>query len=142
MRDETQYYPTPPALADRMALLALEWVKENKCEYPKIIDPSAGTGDLLVAVERANQVYYQQEGRSPIQYRKYKFEYYAVEIDADRHASLCHNKAATGEIGYDDKPVYEDKIPKLKVIGTELPAGETRTYPCISWCSALQKSVQ
>jgi hypothetical protein len=22
------------------------------------------------------------------------------------------------------------------------PAGETRTYPCISWCSAEQKSVQ
>ena len=33
-------------------------------------------------------------------------------------------------------------VPKLKVNGTELPVGETRTYPCISWCSALQKSVQ
>lgn len=119
MRDETQYYPTPPALADRMALLALEWVKDNKCEYPKIIDPSAGTGDLLVAVERANQVYYQQEGRSPIQYRKHKLDYYAVEIDADRHASLCHNKVAADEMGYDDKPVYEEKIPKLKVVGTD-----------------------
>ena len=26
--------------------------------------------------------------------------------------------------------------------GTLDPAGETRTYPCISWCSAEQKSVQ
>ena len=32
--------------------------------------------------------------------------------------------------------------PVLKARGTEDPAGETRTYPCISWCSAEQKSVQ
>ena len=30
----------------------------------------------------------------------------------------------------------------LAVSATPLPAGETRTYPCISWCSAEQKSVQ
>ena len=33
-------------------------------------------------------------------------------------------------------------VPKLKLIGTLLPAGETLMYPDISWCNALQKSVQ
>ena len=33
-------------------------------------------------------------------------------------------------------------VPVEKVSGTLLPAGPTRMYPCISWCSAEQKSVQ
>src|SRR6185369_3883874 len=33
-------------------------------------------------------------------------------------------------------------VPVLKLIGTVDPAGLTLIYPCISWCSAEQKSVQ
>lgn len=32
--------------------------------------------------------------------------------------------------------------PVENLSGTLLPAGDTRAYPCISWCSAEQKSVQ
>lgn len=33
-------------------------------------------------------------------------------------------------------------LPVLNVNGTLLFAGDILTYPCISWCNALQKSVQ
>ena len=33
-------------------------------------------------------------------------------------------------------------LPVLNMSGVLLPAGDTLKYPCISWCNALQKSVQ
>lgn len=33
-------------------------------------------------------------------------------------------------------------VPVLKATGTLLLTGDTLRYPCISWCSAEQKSVQ
>lgn len=38
------------------------------------------------------------------------------------------------------EPASTERVSAFK--GTLLLAGETRTYPCISWWSALQKSVQ
>ena len=46
-------------------------------------------------------------------------------------AGFCSGAATEGSV-----------LPVLNVRGTLEPAGLTRTYPCISWCSAEQKSVQ
>lgn len=68
--DDLQFYPTPPDLARRA------WKKfKNKC-FERVLDPSAGNGDLADADARKDEW-----GR-----RSVKPD--CIEIDISRHATL------------------------------------------------------
>ena len=69
-----------------------------------------------------------------------------VEFDGSvywiRLLDIPSSSLAVNTSNYLVAPVGSALLPVLNVIGVFAPFGETRTYPCISWCSAEQKSVQ
>lgn len=65
--DTLQFYPTPPALAARM------WAQFKNRDFARVLDPSAGTGDLLL-------------GAPHRQHRRLQLD--AIEIDAHKHPTL------------------------------------------------------
>lgn len=67
--DHLQFYPTPPALAVKA------WQKFTNKEFQRVLDPSAGNGDLLAAFPSFIN-------------RHRKFCADAIEINPARHAAL------------------------------------------------------
>ncbi len=56
---------------------------------------------------------------------------------SNKYNNTTHYLEGPGAAG-----ISELFLPKEKLMGTLLLGAETLIYPCISWCSALQKSVQ
>ena len=72
--DQQQFYPTPPALAKRL------WALFKNQEFSRVLEPSAGTGDLIKAMPRfAENERYRYRSDSPID---------VIEIDMNRHSAL------------------------------------------------------
>ena len=72
--DQQQFYPTPPALAKRL------WALFKNQEFSRVLEPSAGTGDLIKAMPRfAENERYRYRSDSPID---------VIEIDMNRHSVL------------------------------------------------------
>jgi hypothetical protein len=79
--DTLQYYPTPRALAERA------WAKFQEHDISRLLEPSAGTGELVAP-------------RLPERHgRERAFEWDAVELDVRHHARLKELGARV--VGYD-----------------------------------------
>lgn len=80
--EDLQFYPTPYALA------VLAWSMFKEKEFVRVLEPSAGAGDLMaVQLDDANRRW-----RKP-------FQWGAVEIDANNHPLLRERGAKV--VGYD-----------------------------------------
>jgi hypothetical protein len=79
--DTLQYYPTPCALAERA------WAKFQQQDISRLLEPSAGTGELVAP---------RLSGRHS---RERTFEWDAVELDPRHHARLKELGARV--VGYD-----------------------------------------
>lgn len=67
------FYPTPPALAAKM-LDGIKWDGINT-----VLEPSAGKGDLILAIPEAMAHYKELDGYG--YYRKKELTVHAIEID-------------------------------------------------------------
>lgn len=56
--NDYQFYPTPEAMADRMAEAAMELTKNVRGGEVNILEPSAGTGNLVTALYKAHESRY------------------------------------------------------------------------------------
>lgn len=85
--DALQFYPTPYALAKR-AWSLFETDPRGRHSQVKLLDPSAGEGDLfLPLIERVGE------------WEKSGFSWDAIEINAEHHAKLKSRQARV--VGYD-----------------------------------------
>ena len=73
MQTDTQFYPTPRRLAQKM------WSKFKNQNFRRILEPSAGNGDLLKAYPRWDVEHYRGSDRK---------NFDVVEIDISRHPTL------------------------------------------------------
>lgn len=86
--DIPSFYPTPPSLAKRMA----EKVQDSY-SIRRVLDPSAGKGDLIDFLRKAEDNELGDPGDEFLRHRKWKLlsdncEYFAIEIDEDLQAIL------------------------------------------------------
>ncbi len=70
MVDALQFYPTPPELVSRM------WAQFKNRSFSRVLDPSAGTGDLLLGAPHLKDRYH----------RSCQLD--AIEIDPGKHPTL------------------------------------------------------
>ena len=75
--DDFQFYPTPPALAERA------WQMFQKKDPDRVLDPSAGNGDLLLPGRKGCRHYDHSQ-----RHRGVRFD--AIEINPERHPLLLN----------------------------------------------------
>ena len=103
--DSKDYYPTPPALAAE--LLAGLKIDGHSIEYAggPILEPSAGSGDLARAIEKAADIHYNSDGTRDDYYstnNKYRLE--ALQLDCIEQSAAL--RATLKENGF--RVVHDD----------------------------------
>lgn len=94
-----QYYPTPAELGNKLAKLI-------KKPQPPILEPSAGTGDLIQAFREARKFNHWQ-------HRYSEKDFHCVELNADRGATLKGNGFA---VIWDDFLTFNPLMPYRTII--------------------------
>ena len=85
MAIDHQFYPTPPSLSARM------WSKFSDKNFKRVLEPSAGNGDLMAACPKWDGAYYREN-----EFRK-RFD--CIEIDMRRHPAL--HALGVNVVGFD-----------------------------------------
>ena len=103
--DSKDYYPTPPALAAE--LLAGLKIDGHSIEYAggPILEPSAGSGDLARAIEKAAGIHYNSDGTRDDYYstnNKYRLE--ALQLDCIEQSAAL--RATLKENGF--RVIHDD----------------------------------
>lgn len=103
--DSKDYYPTPPALAAE--LLAGLKIDGHSIEYAggPILEPSAGSGDLARAIEKAADIHYNSDGTRDDYYstnNKYRLE--ALQLDVIEQSAAL--RATLKEAGF--RVIHDD----------------------------------
>ena len=103
--DSKDYYPTPPALAAE--LLAGLKIDGHSIEYAggPILEPSAGSGDLARAIEKAADIHYNSDGTRDDYYRtKNKYRLEALQLDCIEQSAAL--RATLKENGF--RVIHDD----------------------------------
>ena len=103
--DSKDYYPTPPAIAAE--LLAGLKIDGHSIEYAggPILEPSAGSGDLARAIEKAADIHYNSDGTRDDYYstnNKYRLE--ALQLDCIEQSAAL--RATLKENGF--RVIHDD----------------------------------
>ena len=103
--DSKDYYPTPPALAAE--LLADLKIDGHSIEYAggPILEPSAGSGDLARAIEKAADIHYNSDGTRDDYYstgNKYRLD--ALQLDCIEQSAAL--RATLKENGF--RVIHDD----------------------------------
>lgn len=122
--NDYQFYPTPEAMADRMAEAAMKLTKNVRGREVNILEPSAGTGNLVTALYKAHEI--RDRGSMTVD---------CIEIEENLRAILKENFKDNSDVHivWDDFSTFETyKKYDCIVMNPPFSEGEKHTLKALS----------